>query len=185
MEELMEQLLKQDNDNFILNKIKTKRNMQLQVGDVFVLEPIKGKYLFGRIVEVGSSDYRIARAQDTAVVFIYDELHTDMRDVPDSFETQKLLITPQIVDRGYWTRGWFYTVDNKPLTEIEQKLSYGFFYPTRDGMAYVDSSGENLMPFSEKMMLSSFGINTDIGILFKIKKQWVVEGKYELAGVSL
>lgn len=182
---MLEKLRKIDENEFILNKIKAKRKVVLREGDIFVLEPIKNYFLFGRIIRAGDENSKIGRIPDAAVVFIFSKGFDSFKNVPEEFDYSDILIGPEIVEKGYWTRGWFYTVKNVPLSKKEKNLKYCFYDLNRASKkVYYDEMGNRLDDKPETTLISRFGINTSIGILYSIKEAWILRGEFELSQIE-
>lgn len=97
------------NLNYLKRSTKTPR-----AGDVFVMLPPDGKYLFGRVIAASLSDDQ-APMPKSNLVYIYS-FRSDSK-VPefDSLTPNNLLIAPLFTNNMGWTKGVFETVHNSPL----------------------------------------------------------------------
>jgi len=94
-------------------------------GDVFVVQPFAGIFYYGKVIQTNIS------SQDSCVngmllIYVYDRLSRS-KDIPDDLDCGKLLIAPTIVNRLGWSRGYFETICNFPVTDRERNVSFGFW----------------------------------------------------------
>lgn len=90
-------------------------------GDVFVVQPEGGRYLYGLAVR---DDVQLIIR--TRLIYIYNRV-TSVPVMPDDpLRPDELLILPQMVNDQGWARGYFYTIGNIDLTEDYLSSEYGF-----------------------------------------------------------
>lgn len=116
------------NSDLRLLEIKRKRQ-KIQTGDVFLLQPRKGIYFFGRVIKANliSKDGKQELIDGANIVFIFSCKTNALELGGFTPDYHHLLMGPAIVTNGYWTRGLFYNVGNFPLSDLEKELDYGFF----------------------------------------------------------
>lgn len=94
------------------------------VGDVFVIQPRKSLYFYGKVIKV-NIEATNPFLKGMNIVFIYRN-NSSKLIMPESLNANELLIPPQIVNFRGWTMGYFYTIGNIELTGEEVNLDYGF-----------------------------------------------------------
>lgn len=91
-----------------------RSNKKPQVGDVFCLKVPTGHYLFGRVI-FADVDRNKGPMPTANLVYIYNY----QSDVPvpnhGKMLLKDLLIAPVWTNRMGWTRGYFRTLENRPL----------------------------------------------------------------------
>lgn len=94
-------------------------------GDVFLVQPFSRVYYYGKVIRthLESADSCV---RGMNLIFLYDR-RADGRDIPDELGGGDFLIPPVIINRLPWSRGYFETVGNAPVTEDEKNASYGFW----------------------------------------------------------
>lgn len=138
--------------------IAMKRSLKYpQEGDVFALQPQRNIFCFGKVIRTNlkSTDSFI---KGMTLVFIYDCLCIE-KVVPEHFDEEELLIAPIIVNNQPWSKGYFETVDNVPVSEREINLEFGF-WDLLTG-EYVDIQGKKMRKKPEYCSiygLGSYGI---------------------------
>ncbi len=135
----------------------TPSRKRLREGDVFQLKPFPGVFFCGKVIRIN------VESQDSFVngmnlIYLYD-MQTAYRAIPEDLETAPLLISPVIINRLPWSRGYFETVGNRPVREWERGLSFGFwdFLHKR----FVDVSGRPLgrePPYWSDYGLASYAV---------------------------
>lgn len=111
-----------------------------QEGDVFILQPQKNLFYFGKVIRINlkSTDSLI---KGMALIYIYDSFSSE-KVVPKHFDEKELLIPPIIVNNQPWNRGYFETVDSISVSEREKNLEFGFWdLLTQE---YVDIQGKKI-----------------------------------------
>ncbi len=94
-------------------------------GDVFVLQPKKNVFYFGKVIQTDlkSEDSLIS---GTILIYIYDCFCNDKLTIHD-LNGEELLVAPMIVNNQPWEKGYFETIDNVPVSERERSLEFGFW----------------------------------------------------------
>ena len=134
-----------------------KSSKHPQQGDVFILQPQKNLFYFGKVIQINlkSTDSLI---KGMTLIYIYDSSNGE-KVVPKHFDEEELLISPIIVNNQPWIRGYFETIDNISVSEREKNLEFGFWdLLTRE---YVDVQGKkikNRPKYCSIYGLGSYGI---------------------------
>lgn len=111
-----------------------------QEGDVFILQPQKNLFYFGKVIQINlkSIDSFI---NGMTLIYIYDSSSNE-KVVPKHFDEKDLLIAPIVVNNQPWIKGYFETVDNMPISKREINLEFGFWdFLTQE---YVDIRGKKM-----------------------------------------
>ena len=164
--EKLDRLSEQDPKEYQVKILKRKRIIP-QKGDVFVVSPKGGGYYCGVVISAG------IEISDTysSVVFILDKEYESMDiDVKD-LELENLLYYPEIVDKGYWSRGYFYNIGKQ--IEIPDDLDYGFYSIGKE--CYVDEYRNRISRCPK--LLGIDGVATGIGVARKINRELILKGR--------
>ena len=111
-------------------------------GDIFVVQPFQNIYYYGKVIEtdIQSKDSFV---NGMFLIFVYDKM-SKSKDSPTPYDLDRcdLLIAPTIVNRLGWSRGYFETIYNLPLTDLERKMPFGFWSFQRQ--CFVNIEGARL-----------------------------------------
>jgi hypothetical protein len=117
---------------------------RVRAGDLFVMLPTDGSYLFGRVVRTDA----VVLAPGAILIYIYRHRSRNKSVPPADFlRPQDLLVPPLLTNRLPWSRGYFETIANLPLV-AEDVLSQHCFKRVSFGY-YVDEWGRRLPGPSE------------------------------------
>ena len=94
-----------------LQRLRPSRK-RLIPGDIFALRPPGDTYLFGRVVRTDA----ICLAPGAILIYVYRTGSPTMCP-PAVLSREELLIPPILINRLPWSRGYFETVENRPLRE--------------------------------------------------------------------
>ena len=130
----------------------TPSRKRLREGDVFLLQPIPGTFYCGQIIRL-KVESRDSFVNGMSLIYIYDRRVPD-RGVPAYLDAAPLLIQPVVINRLPWSRGYFETVGNLPVTERERRLSFGFWDTVRK--RFVDAGGNPLA--KEPLYWTDYGL---------------------------
>lgn len=86
-----------------------------------MVSSIEGVYYCGVVINPGVETCETY----SSVVFILNKEYEDKDIKVEDLNLEDLLYYPQIVDKGYWSRGYFYNIGKK--IEIPDDLDYGFY----------------------------------------------------------
>lgn len=121
-----------------LNVLRPSRK-RVVAGDVFVMQPPDGRYLYGRVISTQAS-WGASVAANLIYVF---KTRSDTKTVPHraGLGTDRLLIEPAVINRLPWSRGYFETVANLPFAAGEVLEQHCF---EDSGGRYFDEAGRQL-----------------------------------------
>lgn len=128
-----------------------------RAGDLFAIRPDELGYLFGRIVD---PDTKIGGFRDGGVILIYIyEPVFDTMDPPPAgvLSRHQLLIRPLGINRLPWSRGYFHTVERRPLAPDDVLPRHVFHDTIGRSDRYVDEHG-NLVESAESA--GSWGLHS-------------------------
>ncbi len=153
-------------------QVVKKSRVKPQVGDVFVVEPVAGKYFYGRVLAT-DIDY-FTDNEPFSVVIIFN-IRTESLNL-DNFipDYNRILHNPCFIHDMYWQRGFFYTVGNIPLNDEEKNLDYGFFkwFTLKPGGYFVDCYGNELS--QQPTIVSSSGAETIYGVAMGLWQEFII-----------
>jgi len=110
-----------------------KSRRRLKEGDIFVMLPPDGLYLFGRVIDM---DARVFTDIGWNLIYIYRARSEEKTNIPDLLRGQ-LLLRPLITNRLAWSRGYFEHVEHRPLAALDRlphhcfRNSYGRYFDER------------------------------------------------------
>jgi hypothetical protein len=90
-----------------------------------VLAPVGHGFLFGRVID---DDARVDSAHGLNLVYIYRASSPDKGAVPALLRAD-LLVPPLITNNLPWSRGYFETIENRPITAFERLRQHCFSRP--------------------------------------------------------
>lgn len=157
--------------DYQLRVIKRTRNVP-QDGDVFILSPQENVFFYGKVLKsnikhIGNDTF--IDGKNLIFIFKSKTQEPNLSNYKPNYDN--LLIQPAIVDRSYWTRGFFYTISNEPSNEFEKSLDYGF-YKTRTGEYYKE---DGVKMDHKPEILGLAGIMTIIGIAYEIAYELIID----------
>jgi hypothetical protein len=118
---------------------KTKNNPS--EGDVFVIQPLEGKYYYGKVI-LANLQSKDSFINGMTLVYIYNK-RSFQKVFSEDLEENDLLIAPVIVNNQPWQKGYFETVGNANVTEKERKMEYGFWDLLK--RKFVNYNGDELV----------------------------------------
>jgi hypothetical protein len=114
---------------------KTRRAPE--VGDIFIVQPPDGQFLFGRVVDTDANPLGVGGA---VLIYIYRVRSAAKTPIPELLRGQ-LLVPPMMTNKRPWTMGYFERVENRPLSAVD-RLRQHCFKDTRGW--YFDQAGNRL-----------------------------------------
>lgn len=162
----LDRLKEQDPKEYQVKILKRKRIIP-QKGDVFVVSPIDGAYYCGVVINSGVETCETY----SSVVFILSKEYENMDIEVDDLDLEDLLFYPQIVDKGYWSRGYFYNIGKR--VEIPDNLDYGFYSVGKE--CYVDEYRNKISRCPK--ILGLYGIATGTGVAYHINRALILKGR--------
>jgi hypothetical protein len=115
---------------------KTRRSPE--VGDIFVMQPPDGQFLYGRVI---SKDANPLGVGGGILVYIYRARSRDKLAVPELLRTE-LLVPPMITNKLPWAEGYFEHVENRPLAPTDRLPRHSF----RDTRGWFFDEHGNRLP---------------------------------------
>lgn len=106
-------------------------------GDIFVMQPPDGRFLFGRVVDTNADPLGVGGA---ILIYVYRTRFTAKTPVPELLRGH-LLVPPMMTNKQPWTKGYFEHIDSRPLSESD-RLAQHCFKNTRGW--YLDQAGRRL-----------------------------------------
>lgn len=126
-------------------------------GDIFVVQPIKDVYYYGKVIQtnVESEDSFIS---GMTLIYIYKR-NSNNKIKPRTMADEEFLIAPIIVNNQPWKKGYFETIGNETVFEKEKNIDIVFWDVIRE--EFVDING-NLTEVRPQMWniygLGSYGV---------------------------
>jgi hypothetical protein len=114
---------------------KTRRAPK--VGDIFVMQPPDGQFLYGRVISVTAA---IGPIMNCILIYVYRQRSAEKDVVPVLLRGQ-LLVPSMMTNRLAWARGYFEPVEHRPLTHMDQLPQHCFHDPDR---GYFDEYSNQL-----------------------------------------
>jgi hypothetical protein len=113
---------------------------KLRAGDVFAMQMPDDLYLFGRVI---STDAVIGPMTGIILIYIF-RTRSEVKAPPrrEDLRPDNLLVSPILINRLPWSRGYFETIDHRPL-EQEDLLKQHCFLSSVRGQ-YFDEKGHEL-----------------------------------------
>lgn len=158
----LDELDQLDIKDYQLKIIKRKRTYP-EVGDLFLLQPIDGIYFAGLVI---NNHVDNINGDELLVIVIFDTVIKEITQAKESIDFESLLISPCIVGKEYWNRGYFFTIDNIP----GKQYNYGFYRIC--SQKYLNEYGMELAKIPE--LIGTFGVSTISGIARKINVELII-----------
>ncbi|MBA2868919.1 immunity 26/phosphotriesterase HocA family protein [Methanococcus maripaludis] len=149
-------------DELLLIKRSRKKPV---VGDIFVIQPRKSVYFYGKVIEV--NDQFQGFAVNNCVILIYKDKSSQL-EMPDNLSQDNILIPPKIVNWRGWTSGYFYTLGNLELTGAEKDLDYGFKDSRITPPCFRKATGEKLG--HEPVITGNYAIGSYGSVAYSVTK---------------
>lgn len=131
-----------------------KSSKKPKEGDVFAIQPAKGKFYFGKVIQTNlkSIDSFI---NGMTLIYIYNYCSIE-KEIPLELEKEEFLIAPTIVNNQPWLKGYFETIGNKQVSENEKTVDFAFWDTLKE--EYVDINGQVLK--NEPQYWSIYGLGS-------------------------
>jgi hypothetical protein len=117
-----------------------KSRQRPEPGDIFVMAPSDGKYLYGRVISTDANPLGVGHA---VLIYIYSARSTEKSYVPDLFR-ERLLVPPIMTNTLPWTKGYFELVEHRPLTPMDRLPKHSFVREWTNPKQYFDEQGNAL-----------------------------------------
>lgn len=148
-----------------LQVIKRKRSYP-EIGDLFKINPKNDIFLYGLVI---NNHIHNMNGDDLIVVLIFKQGVNVEKCIGEGIKSDDLLLSPEIVGKEYWTRGYFYN-----YSHYDKNISidnYGF-YSIGKGKFFNEYGKE----IDEPQILGTYGVATDTGIARMINKELIIAG---------
>ena len=122
-----------------LSMLKKSRR-RLKAGDIFVMAPSDGRFLFGRVINTNANPVGVGGA---ILIYIYRARSESKSDVPDLLRDQ-LLVPPIMTNRLPWSRGYFEIIESRPLGPFDCLQRHTFVRNWTKPPQYFDEQGSPL-----------------------------------------
>jgi hypothetical protein len=116
---------------------------KLRAGDVFAMQMPDDLYLFGRVI---STDAVSGFSFSASAILIYVfRTRSEVKAPPrrEDLRPDNLLVPPILINRLPWSRGYFETIDHRPL-EDDEVLAQNCFWDVALRGQYFDEKGHEL-----------------------------------------
>ena len=148
-----------------LPALGTKRRHP-RAGDAFVYHPGNANFFWGRLLE---TPFSISWAKGH-LILLYDVATTDTDRVPwEAIGSAQLLVPPIVINGTPWSKGYFRSVENRPMRPEESRHPIFFVNHNRE---CVDSNGKSTVgsQLSPDAMLPTFGLS-NVRLVDELLKQ--------------
>ena len=129
-----------------------------QAGDVFVIQPLSGRYLYGRVIRTNlpSNDPLI---KGWNLICIYKNMVSEPVIPVERLDPEQLLMPPEIVNNQGWLQGYFLTIGSTEITEKDIAPNYGFWDALTKQFVNVEGNPLSYEPeFQGAYALGSYGV---------------------------
>ena len=109
----------------------------LDPGDIFVMQPPDGAFLYGRVIAIDAS---IGPIEPCILIYVYRARSNEKSRIPELVREQ-LLVPPIMTNRRPWTMGYFEPLEKRPLQPVD-RLSQHCFKDSRGW--YFDENSNRL-----------------------------------------
>ena len=100
---------------------KTRKSPE--AGDVFVMLPPDGLFLYGRVIAINAS---VGQMKDCILIYVYRARSKEKAAVPELLRGQ-LLVPPIMTNKRPWTMGYFETLQKRELGPMDRLPQHCFF----------------------------------------------------------
>jgi hypothetical protein len=130
-----------------------------KVGDIFVVQPLHEIYYYGHVVDTNIQNPTNLFINGMCLIFMY-KYKSNEPILPSAMDLEGsgLLFAPTVINYKGWTKGYYLTVGNIPIEQMERKYDYGFWSST--ARKYYSTTGEELThkpEYRDIYGLSSYG----------------------------
>ena len=146
-------------------KIIQRKRLYPQIGDVFKINPKGDIILYGIVI---NNHINNINGDELVLILIFKVGINVENVIKKGIEESDLLISPVMVGKEYWTRGYFYNIDN--VGQIDNLKTIGF-YSIGKGK-FFDEYGNELANVPQ--LLGTYGVATISGIAMKINQELII-----------
>lgn len=116
------------------------RGSKSELGEIFIIEPIKHTFLIGKVIKKDISAHDPIM-NGGHLIYVFQQTSNPL-DIPAYLDPNNLIIPPQIIDNTGWKKGHFQTVGFQEVTDEELALDYGFWDVETE--MFVNEQGQEL-----------------------------------------
>lgn len=116
---------------------------KLRPGDIFVMKYPKVGYLFGRVAYVDLAPEK-APMPGCGLIYIYRSRSSTPDPTGEDLSRDNLLVPPVFINRLPWSRGYFQTVDRRPLRTADILDRHCFDNTMFGRISFLDEDGVEL-----------------------------------------
>lgn len=163
-------LSEESSENYQLKVIKRKRPT-MKIGDIFIVNPKENLYFYGVIL---CADVMNMMGSGMISIVIFKNSTKTINTEDFKMDFGNLLVAPTIVDRGYWTKGYFYNLGTS--VELPGDLDYGFWR-----MDYINGNNKifdefgNVRSTDIPKIMGVFALKTFSGIAYTINQELIID----------
>lgn len=145
-----------------------KDNATPKEGDIFVIQVVQGKYIYGKVISTNVELYDdFYKLQSEFVVVLYRNV-TDTPSLPDyPLDLNNLLLRPFLQKKYFFDSGYAKIITNMPLTKEETEMDLGF----ETGNKFLDMQGNVLKKepkYKGVLRIEGLGIAFDVARILTI-----------------
>lgn len=100
-------------------------------GDIFAMQLPEGSHLFGRVIGADLQGFNEAPMPGSYLIYVYRHRIESLQPDFDQLVPNQLLLPPVFINKMPWTRGYFLTVDQRPLQPQDRLEQYCFWDAAR------------------------------------------------------
>lgn len=161
-----------------MTNLKTiKRSNKYQAGDIFAMQLLDNKYIFGRIIAYPAEPSPWPKA---SLIYIYNFVSSDREPALNKLTPDNLLIPPQFTNQMLWTKGYAIQVAHHPVRDDDILENYCFLRNDSYGKPeYVNEKRERIhkrvQPCGIWGMTNHQGIDDRVSDALGIKRSPIAE----------
>lgn len=123
--------------NLFFDKYEDK----VQDGDIFVIQIIKGKFLYGRVLSTNAKIIdEETKIQAESVILLYKQFTTELKMPSKKLMMDDLLLRPQLAINYLFSSGFAKIIGNIPLSDQERNIDIGFLNRFRETIIDKDNN---------------------------------------------
>lgn len=100
-------------------------------GDIFAMQLPDQSKLFGRVIGADLQEFNQAPMPGAYLIYVYRHRARSLQPERAELTPTELLLPPVFINTMPWTRGYFLTVDQRPLRPEDQLKQYCFWDAAR------------------------------------------------------
>lgn len=148
---------------------------RVKEGDLFVMSLDDDAFLFGRVMRTPVAWAAGYKPEATfCTIYLYATVAKSKDDIPDDLSTDNLLLPPMITNHQGWLKGYFETIDNRPI-KAGERLDVHCFYTrrligtsTKPTVTYYNDLGEEIKKPKSTPLGGDYGLDSYASIYDKV-----------------